>query len=545
MRSFRICITTCLLILLHASVQAQATTKPKLIIQFVVSQMRYDYLEKFRDNFTEQGFKTYLDSGVNFTNARYNYMATNTVAGLSTLATGTNPAGHGVIGESWYNFTTNDSVNLIADPSVKGLGCEEGEGQYSPLNLTAATLGDRLHESDAKAKVISVATDPYSAVVSGGSTGTALWLDSGKGLWISSAYYYEMLPQWIRKYNDTRFANTLLERNWTPDKSFAAYKNSDTTILNFQAAPSGIKRFFQKILQVFKKDEQKQYVASLLYTPFGNTLVTDFARETIIQEELGKDIHTDLLTVCYDSPRLVTELFGPQSIEVEDMYYKLDREIGELTGFVLAQFKPEEVVLVLTSDHGCSNTYKPQSRTPGGLFNVEQFKLILNGFLSAQYEPGNWVLGYNNRQIFLNRTMIYKYGFNLSEVQSRAAAFALQFRGVSGALTSSDMQSGYFGKGYGEKMQSSFYPKRSGDITINLMPGWIEERANIVSLAGSLYEYDIHVPLIILGGGASAQCVERDVEMSDVAPTLARILQIPVPDASTGDILDEAVYKPE
>ena len=196
---------------------------------------------------------------------------------------------------------------------------------------------------------------------------------------------------------------------------------------------------------------------------------------------------------------------------------------------------------MLTSDHGSSNTYREQSRIPGGQFNVDQFKLIMNGFLSAQYEPGNWILGYSSRQLYLNREMIYKYGFNLAEVQARAAAFALQFRGVSGALTSTDLQSGAFGRGYGEKIQNSFYPKRSGDVVINLMPGWIEQREHAVSLSGSLYEYDTHIPLLFLGSGVPAAAVERDVELSDVAPTLARIMQIPLPDAVTGKVLEEVV----
>ena len=103
------------------------------------------------------------------------------------------------------------------------------------------------------------------------------------------------------------------------------------------------------------------------------------------------------------------------------------------------------------------------------------------------------------------------------------------------------MQSGYFGKGYGEKMQNSFYPKRSGDVTINLMPGWIEERPNTVSLSGSLFTYDTHVPLIFMGGGIPSGKVERNVNPTAVVPTLARILQIPLPDAATGEVLDEVV----
>ena len=200
--------------------RAQQAIKPRLVVQIVVSQMRYDYLDRFRDNFCDNGFRAFMEKGTNFTNARHSYMQTNTVAGLATIVTGTPPSGHGVIAESWYNFTTGDSVNLIADSRATGLECEDGEGRYSALNLTAATLGDRLKESDPKSKSIALAADPYSAIVCGGPSSDVYWMNTGHGTWVSSSYYFEKLPYWVKKYNETAFASTLLDREWTPDKSF-------------------------------------------------------------------------------------------------------------------------------------------------------------------------------------------------------------------------------------------------------------------------------------------------------------------------------------
>lgn len=218
--------------------------------------MRYDYLERFRDNFSEKGFRFLVDSGANFTNARYNYMGTNTVAGLATLTTGTEPAGHGIIAPSWYNYTTSDSVNLIADAEARGLECEAGQNGYSPINLVASTLGDRLHESDSLAKVIAVAWDPYSAIVCGGSTGQAFWVDPVLGDWVSSSYYFSSFPDWVRQYNATNYSDALLERDWTPERAYAVYKNRDTTLLSFAAQPSKTKLFFRNIFSIFKKKDR-------------------------------------------------------------------------------------------------------------------------------------------------------------------------------------------------------------------------------------------------------------------------------------------------
>ena len=336
------------------SASAQTGAKPKLVVNIVISQMRADYMDRFQDNFSADGFRRFMDQGAYFTDAHYNYMQTNTAAGLATLSTGTNPDGHGIVAEDWIDFTTNNPVNLIADPSVTGLDCDAGVGCYSPLNLTAATLGDRLKESDAKSKVVSIAATPVSAIVSGGHTADVFWMDAGRGHWISSTYYFKQLPTWVTAYNKQNLFAPFMERSWEPSKTLEGYKNSEHSVIDFTPAKTGFfsKPFFRKVSSIFKKDDDKFDAAALLYTPFGNSLTTQFAREAIVGEELGKDDHTDLLTIVYDTPRLIGEHFGPRSIELEDMYYKLDTELGILTDYLLAQFKPGEVVVVLTSDHG-------------------------------------------------------------------------------------------------------------------------------------------------------------------------------------------------
>ena len=540
MRRYSTLVLSSLLLASAAPLSAQQRTAPKLVVEIVVSQMRYEFLDRFEKNFSNEGFRLFAQEGANYTEARYNYMQTGTVAGLATLTTGANPSGHGIIARSWYNFTTGDSVNLIADTPTRGLDCEAGENGYAPVNLTAATLGDRLLQSDTLSKVYAVAWDPYSAVVAGGVSGKAFWFDPTLGKWVTSSYYTARTPEWLTQYNAGRFAAGLIEREWIPELPRKAYVGSDSTILNFDT-PSGMRRFFQGIASLFKKREKTPEVASILYMPWGNTLVSDMARSLINHEQLGKDDHTDLLTICYDSPRLMTELFGPSSLEVEDMYYKLDREIGNLVTLIRTVAKPEETLIVITSDHGSSSTYREGTKHTGGEFNADQFKMIMNGFLSAQYEPGEWVLGYVDRQLYLNRALIYKYGFNLNEVQARAASFALQFRGVAGAWSSTGLQGGSFDQGYGAMAQNSFYPRRSGDVLINLMPGWIEQGAKRVAQSGSLYEYDTHVPLMLLGGGIAPMTVDRNVTMTQVAPSMARLMRIPLPDASTSQVLTEII----
>ena len=176
---------------------------------------------------------------------------------------------------------------------------------------------------------------------------------------------FQLFPRLGSAIQRNELLRCLLERDWTPERAYAVYKNRDTTLLSFAAQPSKTKLFFRNIFSIFKKkdrtaqeNENTEGFEPLFYTPYGNTLITDFAKEVILKEKLGEDGRTDLLTICYDTPRLICEYFGPRSVELEDMYYKLDWELGDLLGMLQARYKPEEFIVVLSSDHGSSNVYK-------------------------------------------------------------------------------------------------------------------------------------------------------------------------------------------
>lgn len=519
-------------VLFPAAVMA---AKPHLVVNIVISQMRYDYLTRFGENMSNGGFNKFLKDGVVFTDARYNFMQTTTPATLATLTTGADPSTHGIVGTRWIDYTLNTPIDLIEDYDMRGLDCDYGIGQYSPHNLTVPTLGDRLKEQNPASKVITVALDPVSAIVAGGNTASVYWMDETRGNWISSTACMEELPGWVERYNGLRIADNFLDYNWMLSRTKDQYINTAFSIFDFEKESRFKKIVTLKFLK--RKDIPKDYPA-ILRTPIGNSLVTEFAKQAIIYEELGNNDNTDLINIIYDSPRYIGELFGGESMEVEDMLYRLDEDIEELVSFIGSHTDLRNVMIVLTSDHGASDSYD-YKETPRERFNTSQFKVIMNGFMNTQYGPGDWVIDYVDRQLYLNRNLVYSNNLSLEEVQNRVAAFALQFRGISHVLTSTALQNSSFNGGYAEKMQNSFYPKRSGDITINLMPGWIEESDDKRSTSGSMYEYDTHVPLMILLPGFPSQKISRTVNMRDVAPTLARIMQISRPIAAEGEPVEE------
>ena len=285
-----------------------------------------------------------------------------------------------------------------------------------------------------------------------------------------------------------------------------------------------------------KAHVSKEFEA-LTLTPAANSAMLAFAKQLIAKNEMGADEVPDMLNIVLDAPRMISGRFGPESVEYEDMLYRLDRDLEDFITFLMAQVvDPSQVVITLTSDHGTSPSFNSPGREHER-FNVRQAEVIINAFIGAQHGNGEWVLGYVNRAIYLNHNLIYSKGLSIEDIQHNVATFVMQLRGVSHAITAEAMRKSYFGSGYGRKIQNGFYPRRSGDVIVNLMPGWIEERDNVRSSAGSMYRYDTQVPLIIYGGGVKGMQRDEDVDMTSMATTLAVIMDINAPSAAEGEDL--------
>jgi predicted AlkP superfamily pyrophosphatase or phosphodiesterase len=528
MRKIILCALAVLVLASGEITAQQSTAKPRLVVNIVVSQLRYDWLARFERNLSEDGFKRFTTQGMYFSSAYYNYMQTLSPVSLATLTTGVNPSMHGVVADRWIDYTTDRVVSLVDDASVRGLDCDPEHGHYSPINIVMPTLGDKLLAELPDSKVITIAADPVSAVVTGGHSSQVYWMDESRATWSSSTAYMNRLPTWVETYNESHPANRFTGEGWSSYWSVNSYVNQINTIFG---ADQG-----QKIGS-FKRGGITDY-SGMIHSPWGNTLVADFAKQVIVNEKLGTDDATDILNICFDASRYVGQRYGSGSMEVEDMIYRLDEDLARLVDAITARVDLGSVLFVLTSDHGASDAWDGGAEL-ADRFNPNQFKTILNSFLGVQFGVGDWVLDYIDRQVYLNHNLVYLNNLSLEEVQNRAATFALQFRGISHVLTSTAMQNGYFGASYGHRMQNGFYPRRAGDLMLNFMPGWIEERPDTRSLPGSMYDYDTHVPLILFGWRIPARQVEEPVDMTWVAPTLARILHISRPTASDGVTIRE------
>lgn len=520
------------------SAVGRAANPPRLVVNIVVSSMRAEDLDRYRAGFGEGGFRR-LASGVRYTAGEYDYMQTTTPASLATLSTGALPSTHGVVSDHWFDYVDNRRVELIVDRNVAGFGYTGIDGRFSPANLLAPTIGDALFASSPDSRTVTVALEPLSAVVFGGRQGVAYWIEPSRVMWSSSTHYMLNLPAWVEDYNRTRINTSLLSDSWTLLRRPSVYVNRRRAVIELPQ----VKRNEQpEIKTVGIEAAVTPYTGydQLRYTPAGNAAVLGFAKQLLTKYALGADAVPDVLNIVLDAPRFIVESYGPESLEAEDMYYRLDEELAEFLTYLFAQIKPENTLVVLTSDHGTSPSHDAAPKAAGRI-NMLQSEVIVNGFLNARHGQGDWVTSVHDRSIWLNRDLIYNKGLNLADVQEEVAAFVMQFRGVSHALSSAAMRGSYFGNGYGAKMQNGFYPRRSGDVVMNLMPGWIEERDGRRSDSGSMYGYDTHVPLLFYGWSLPQKVIRRRTPMTSVAPTVAAALGILPPAACEGDVLEDIV----
>lgn len=532
-------IYTLLFILSSAFFAAKANTQvaPRLLVNIVVSSMHADDLNKYSANFSSGGFRRLMNNGAWFTNASYDYMQTTTPVSLATISTGAMPSVHGVVADRWFDYVGNKQVMLIDDKKEQSVNYSGGSGGYSPRNLTAQTLSEVVAQSNSKSHVATIAIEPLSAIVMAGKAGDVYWMETLQTAWTTSSYYTKELPAWIADYNRNEVNQTHMIKRWTPLLAYDDYRNCQVSCIEDLKSNSNKRIDFIGVDETSAKTRISDDYDQMCFTPAGNSALLSFAKQVITKNEMGKDEVIDVLNIVLDTPRKISSRFGPESVEYEDMLYRLDRDLEDFISYIMTQvIDPQHIVISLTSDHGTSPSYN----SPGmeqERFNIRQAEVITNAFIGAQHGNGEWILGCIDNAIYLNHNLIYEKGLSITEMQNDVAMFVMQLRGVSHAMSAEAMRGSYFGSGYGRKIQNGFYPRRSGDVIINLMPGWIEENDKERSSSGSMYRYDTQVPLIIFGGGVTRGKVADKVDITSLATTLSHIIGVSTPSAAEGEML--------
>ncbi len=518
--------------------------KPKLIVGIIVSQIRSDYLYRFWDKLDEKGIKKLVNRGTFCKNTSFNYLLSQEGVGHASIVTGTTPANHGIVGKNWYLYLQDKVVGNTEDKNQKSVGGSYESGMQSPKNLMTTTLSDEIRLSNNfKSKVISVSFNPSPAVLSGGHTANAAyWFDEVSGNFVTSSFYMDSLPTWVNNFNSKKLPDIYLEKEWNTLHPISHYSESLPDDNKYETGIKGNNTFPYNLMELSKSTKKKKNYEILAKTPFGNSLTKDFALSAIVNEELGEDQFTDVLYISFTAIENIGNLFGPNSVEVEDAFLRFDKEVAHFLEFIDDNFGKENVLIFLTTDHGVAQvpTYLNDKKIPVGYFNHYGAMSLLNSALNNVYGKGKWIKAYHSQQIYLNRILIEDSRLSLEEFQNFVAQFMLQFSGVSNTITSSTLQTNNFTSGIFQKIQNGYNQKNSGDVIINLMPGWVEKSDGSTN-HNSSYAYDSRIPLIWYGWKIGRGTISRPIDIIDIAPTISYMLNIPYPNASTGQPIIELV----
>jgi predicted AlkP superfamily pyrophosphatase or phosphodiesterase len=519
--------------------------KPRLVIGIVVEQLKYDQLEKFRDRLGENGIKRLINEGTYFKNASFEYMLTQSAPGHATISTGAEPSFHGITSDNWYLPLKNELIYCTKDIEVNSVGGSFEAGLHSPVNLQASTFSDELEmATNKKAKVFGVGMKESSAIFSAGHAATgAYWFDNTTGTWMTSTYYIDSLPGWVIDFNAMKFSDSYLSNTWNLFRPAQDYTDCLPDSNRFETGFNSINYFPYDLKKMRSKGIGNSWndFSLLRETPFGNSLTTSFAIRLIEKEGLGKDDITDYLSICYSSTDNIGHRFGPSSVEMEDAILRLDDEIKNLLTFLNDSIGKKNILIYFTAAHGISEipAVLENNRIPAGYFKQNQALQLLKSYLNAVYGEGDWVKGYSERQVFLNRILIEDARLPLEEVQKKVARFLVQLTGVAAAYPYSAFEANDFGNGNLKRIINNFNPQRSGDVIVTLNPGWIEKEGDYVTNHNSPYEYDTHVPLIWYGWSVNRASITRKVNMTDIAATLSSLCKVPYPNACTGEPMFE------
>ncbi|SIQ72088.1 alkaline phosphatase PafA [Pontibacter lucknowensis] len=517
--------------------------RPKLIVGIVVDQMRYDFLYRYWDKYSEGGFKRLVRQGFNFKNNQYSYVPTYTGPGHASVYTGSVPALNGIIGNSWYDRTTGKSMYCVEDRSVKTVGSTSDAGLMSPRNLLTTTITDELRLSNnMQSKVIGVALKDRGSILPAGHTANgAYWFDSPSGNWITSTFYADALPNWVQEFNNQKHPDKLLSEVWNTLLPIEQYTESTADDMDWERALPGEERpvFPHNIPAIRGKDYE--LIRSI---PAGNTLTTEFAKAALRGENLGKGNFTDFLALSYSTPDYTGHSFGPNSIEVQDVYLRLDREIEELINLLENEIGKDNVLIFLTADHGAAHVpaYMESLNIPAGIATSGIMRDSLEQHLTKLFGKGRWVERYTNQQVYLDRKTIEGKKLTRIEVQEAAANYVMRFDGVARAITGEAIQRAGWAGGMMSRLESGYNAQRSGDVIVVLQPGWFEGYGSGPQKGtthGSYSNYDTHVPLVWYGWKVKPGESSVETAVADIAPTIASWLYIQEPNGSVGRPLQE------
>jgi len=545
-KAFFVLFLNCYCHLVHAQPEVPNTTdkisRPKLVVGIVVDQMRWDYLYRYYDRYDPKGgFKRLITQGFSCDNTLIPYIPTITACGHSCIYTGSVPAISGIAGNSWWDYNLGKDVYCTDDSTVKTVGNASVEvGRMSPRNLLVTTIGDELKlATNFRSKVIGIALKDRGGILPAGhSANAAYWYDGRTGDWISSTYYMTELPDWAKSLNSKKLVDKYFSQDWNTLYPINTYTMSSADDVPWEGKPFGAnaKGFPYNLKQFVGKN-----YGLLPVTPYGNNLTVEMAKAAVLGEKLGADGETDLLAVSFSSPDYIGHTFGPNSVEAEDGFLRLDKALGELFNFLDEKVGKGEWLAFLSADHGAAHApgFLKDHKIPAAIIDPSKMEREINDGLKERFGVDKLIMiEINNYQIYLDRNTIRSNkNLNETEIKKWVLNYLAKQPSVSRAVDLEALGDVALNARQKEMIGNGYYPSRSGDILIMFLPQFIEGVGNTGTTHGAWNPYDDHIPLLWYGWNIKPGKTNRETYMTDIAPTICALLHIQMPSGSIGHVI--------
>jgi hypothetical protein len=518
--------------------------QPKIVIGIMIDQMRWDYLYRYQNRYTANGFNTFLKDGFNCQNTFIPYTPTATACGHACVYTGSVPAINGITGNNWWDEKLNKSVTSVEDKTVKTVGSTTNEGQQSPHYLKTSTIGDQLQlATNFKAKTIGISIKPRASILPAGHiANAAYWYDEKVGKFITSTFYMQQLPAWVEAFNNRNLPDFYYKQGWNLLYPLNTYTNSTNDTADWERIEwMGVERavFPYNLEKYMGKDYKK-----LPYIPQGNDYTLEMAKAAIEGENLGNNMVTDFLALSLSSTDYMGHSFGPNSVEAEDMFLRLDKSLANFFSYLDKRFGKGNYTTFLTADHGVAHVanFAKSKRLPAGSYNSNDLLKEGNKVCLEKFGVDKIIFHQTYYNLSIDIKKIDSAKLNLDEVKQTIISALQKMDGIYRVIDKEKIQTSNLPNPIRERIINGYFPGRSGQLQVIPMPQWFKD--NPKGTDHSVWNpYDAHIPLLWYGWGINKGESFKEMYMTDIAPTLAALLKIEMPNGCVGKVIEEVIKK--
>jgi predicted AlkP superfamily pyrophosphatase or phosphodiesterase len=515
--------------------------RPKLVVGMVVDQMRWDYLYRYYERYGNGGFKRLINDGFSAENTLIPYTPTLTACGHASVYTGTVPAINGIIGNNWFDPQIGRDVYCVEDKDVKTVGSTSNEGLMSPKNLLVTTVTDELRmATNFKSKVISISIKDRGAILPGGHTANgSYWYDDLTGTFISSTHYMNELPTWVKTFNDQKWPDKYFAKDWHTLYPIESYTNSTADNKPYERLFKDEKT--STFPHLFKQYVGKNY-SMMASMPYGNTYTLEMAKSAVVGEKLGQMGNTDFLAVSLSSTDYVGHQFGPNSIEAEDTYLRLDKDLEDFFTYLDKTVGKGNYLFFLTADHGATHVpaFSKENKMPANGLATRKFKTDLDSLILDKFKVKGAIFTLMNNQIIFDKDAIQKANADYDKIKQLSVDYLLKQVGILNAIDIKNINNATIPAEIKSKIINGYNARRSGDIYYIVDSGWYPSVGPGTG-HGAWNPYDSHIPAVFMGWGIKPGKTNKQYYMSDIAPTVSALLHIQMPSGSIGQVITELI----